>query len=291
MRYLLTVLMVLGLAASGYGLEKKAIQLKEDFGTEPLYTCYMNYYYYIPCPTNSWFWAFSGWTQGQTIGEWFRIGDPSMGRTGSGCPPYIGCDPCGLEDKSIERFRVLDFAGYGTTYPGLFTVRFDIWCCDAYGYPVGPDIWSSGPKELAVAGWNYIDIYPGLPADVYSCGGGFPLHCYPTFLITATHIGTLATYPAWGFDDISKPVSLGCAMHDNGCCPALYPRPQVSHYTAMHSGDYGINWAQIPPTWFLDPGDTTGNTFGFIELAWRVYLGFHVGTEPSTWGTIKAIYK
>jgi len=290
MRYLLTVVMVLALAASGYGLEKKAIQLKEDFGTEPLYTCYMNYYYYIPCPTNSWFWAFSGWSPGQIVGEWFRIGEPSMGRTGSGCPPYIGCVPCGLDDKSIERFRVLDFAGYGTTYPGLFTVRFDIWCCDGNGCPIGPSFWSSGAKELCTAGWNYIDVYY---ADAMTCSseriGGRP--CYPRVLITATHIGTEATYPAWGFDDIYAPVSLGCAMHDNGCCPALYPRPQVSHYATMHSGDYGVDFANCPPYWFLDPADSVGNVYGCVELAWRIYTWMHVGAEPSTWGTIKSIYK
>lgn len=209
-----------------------------------------------------------------------------MSRSGSGCPPYIGCEPCGLESKSIERFRVLDLAGLGGTYPGLFTVRFDIYCCDADGCPVGPRLWSSGPKELSTAGWNYIDVY-------YADGLGCSTHdlCYPRILITATHNGTDATYPAWGFDNICDPVAIGCAMHDTGCCPALYPRPQASHYTTMHSGDYGANFANCPPYWFLDPGDTVGDVYGNVELAWRIYTYFHVGTEPSSWGAIKSMYR
>jgi hypothetical protein len=286
MRCLLIGLLVLGVVASAFGLEKKAVQMREDFGTEPLYTCYMNYYYYIPCPTDSWFWSFSGWSPGETIGAWFSIGEPSMGRTGSGCPPYIGCDYSGLNNKSIERFRVLDFAGYGTTYPGLFTVRFDIYCSDTYGLPVGPPRWSSGPKELCTWGWNYIDVYY---ADGLTCGGQYGQQS--KMLITATHIGSDASYPAWGFDNVSKPMRLGCAMHDTGCCPALYPRPQTSHYGTMHSGDYGVNWSIIPPAWFLDGADSTGDTYGCVELAWRIYTNMHMGTEPSTWGAIKSTYK
>jgi hypothetical protein len=288
MRYLLIVLLVLGLAASAYGLEKRALQMREDFGTEPLYDCYMNYYYYIPCPTNSWFWAFSGWDRGQVVGAWFRVGDPCMGRAGSGCPPYVVCEPCGLENKSIERLRVLDFAGYGATYPGLFTVRFNMYCCDDLGRPIGGQLyWSSGPIELTTAGWNYIDAYYGDFANCSTEGGW----CYPQVLVTATHIGTEATYPAWGFDNISQPVSLGCAMHDNGCCPALYPRPQTSHYSTMHSGDYGVGFVNFPPDWFLDPADSVGDVYGYVELAWRIYTWFHVATEGTTWGAVKSMYR
>jgi hypothetical protein len=290
MRSLLIAVIVVCVAASAYGLEKKAAQMREDFGTEPLYECYMNYYYYIPCTTNSWFWQFSGWRPGQVIGEWFRIGDPSMGRAGSGCPPYLNCHPC--ETGVIEQFRVLDFAGYGTVYPGLFTVNFDIWCADANGCPVGPSLWTSGPKEFCAAGWNYISLSPLVPISLCYTEIQGNLKCYPRILITATHTGTLATYPAWGFDNISTPVGLSCTMHDNGCCPALYPRPQVSHYTTMHSGNYGVAFANCPPQWFLDGGDSVGNTFGCVELAWRVYGKYMFNaTEPSTWGNIKSIYK
>lgn len=83
-------------------------------------------------------------------------------------------------------------------------------------------------------------------------------------------------------------------MHDTGCCPALYPRPSVSHYPGtMHTGDYGVNFAYCPPYWFLNPGDTTGDLYGCIELAWRLYL-INTGptaAEPSTWGNIKSMYK
>jgi hypothetical protein len=286
---ILAVALVLVLATSVSGLEKKAVQMKEDYGTEPLYDCYMNYYYYIPCPTYSWFWNFTGWPAGQVVGEWFTVGDPSMGRAGSGCPPYIACDP--NMAHTIEQFRILDFAGYGTAYPGLFTVEFDIWCADERGCPLAPSLWNSGPKEFCTAGWNVVPVTP--PLCVTRCATIANPPSYPRFLITAKHIGTQATYPAWGFDNISTPITQACVMHDTGCCPALYPRPSVSHYTSMHSGDYGINFAYCPPYWILNPGDSTGDVYGCIELAWRVYLqnSGPTATEPSTWGHIKSMYR
>jgi hypothetical protein len=292
MRSLLITVIVVCVAASVYGLEKKAVQMREDYGSEPLYNCYMNYYYFIPCPTNSWFWILSGWTPGEVVGAWFRVGDPSMGRTGSGCPPYSACDPCA--NMSLEQFRVLDFAGYGTIYPGLYTVRFDVWCADVNGCPVGPPLWSSGPKEFCTAGWNYVNVYPYVSlSDCYTQLQS-NLKCYPRFLIAATHTGTLATYPAWGVDNVSSPLGLSCAMHDTGCCPAMFPRPQVGHYPTMHSGDYGVNFSHCPPQWFLDGADSVGNVYGFAELGWKAYLGGYVDpttTEPTTWGNIKSIYK
>ncbi|HVP58123.1 MAG TPA: hypothetical protein VMU02_08490 [bacterium] len=290
MRYLLTAAFVLVLAASAYPLQHKAIQMREDFGAEPIYDCYMNYYYYIPCTQYSWFWMYTGWHRGDMVGAWFTVGDPSMGRTGSGCPPYAVCDPCGAH--LLEQFRVLDFAGYGTVYDGLYTVNFAVWCADRYGCPVGPPMWQSGPEELCTAGWNYVPVTPMPCLSLCSTQQVGNLKCYPRFLITATMIGLLANYPAWGTDNISTPLMSRCAMHDNGCCPALYPRPAVSHYPTMHSGYYGVNFSNCPPTWLLDTADTVGNLYGYVELAWRVYLrNTYTRTEPSTWGSIKSIYK
>jgi hypothetical protein len=260
--------------------------MREDFGAEPMYNCYMNYYYYIPCPTSSWFWSFSGWLPNDVVGAWFTVGDPSM-TTSKGCPPYTGCDPNNA--YYVGQLRVLDFAGYGTIYPGLFTVEFEMWCGAGDGSPSLPfPVWSSGPKELCTAGWNYIPVN----FCFGSCWTQLPIS-YPRYLFTAKHIGTDARYPQWGFDNISTPLALGGQMHDEGCCPALYPRPQVSHYTTIHSGYYGVNFQYCPPLGFLDSGDTTGNTYGFIELAWRIYL-WNTGptaVEPSTWGSIKSMYR
>jgi hypothetical protein len=290
MRPLLIVLVVVCLAQSAYGLEKEAVEMREDYGSQPLYDCYMNYYYYIPCSTSSWFWSFSGWQSGQVVGEWFRIGDPSMGRAGSGCPPYTTCDPCGAH--VLEQFRVLDFAGYGTLYPSWYTVEFNVWCADASGCPVGPSLWTSGPTELCTAGWNYVVVTPQLCLTNCSTQLQNNMNCYPRFLITARHIGLNPQYPEWGFDDISTPLSKSCLMHDTGCCPALYPRPLVSYYDVMHSGDYGVAFEYCPPRWFLDEADPAGYVYGYIELAWRVYLkNIYTETEPTTWGHIKSIYR
>ncbi len=101
MRYLALVL-VLVLATSVFGFEKKAYQMRDDFGTEPLYDWALQYYYYIPCPTYSWFWAYSGFAPGDIVGAWYTIGDAGTG----------GYDPCDPEQCMVlEQFRVLDFAG------------------------------------------------------------------------------------------------------------------------------------------------------------------------------------
>ncbi|HVP57891.1 MAG TPA: hypothetical protein VMU02_07310 [bacterium] len=269
----------------------KAFQMREDYGTAPLSDCYMNYYYYIPCPTNSWFWMFEFDWPGDMAGVFYTIGDPSMGSAGAGCPPYVSCDPCGAH--VLEQFRILDYAGYGTLYPGLFTVKFDVWCCDELGCPVGPSLWTSGPVEFCNAGWNYVQVTPQLClTNCYTQLQG-PTKCYPRFLITQTSIGTCCTYPAWGVDNISSPLKQRCAMHDVGCCPALYPRPLVSYYSRIHTGIYRWGGTRFcPPFWLMEPADTVGNVLGYLELAWRVYLkNIYTNTEPSTWGSIKSMYK
>jgi hypothetical protein len=40
--------------------EVKPHQIMEDFDYEPLYDCPLQYFYYIPCLTCSWFWAYYG---------------------------------------------------------------------------------------------------------------------------------------------------------------------------------------------------------------------------------------
>ena len=84
-------------------------------------------------------------------------------------------------------------------------------------------------------------------------------------------------------------------MHDIGCLPALYPRPHTGHYPTIHSGYYGVNFQYCPPLWFLDGRDQTddGTEYGFIELAWRIYLscGGPTAAETPAWSTIKALYR
>jgi hypothetical protein len=289
MKYLVIAL-VLVIATSAFGFEKKAYQIREDFGTEPLYDCLLNYYYYIPCPTYSWFWAFTGWVPGDIIGVFFELWDYTMSY--SGCPDYVGCDPANCH--VLEQIRILDFAGYGTVYPGLFTVEYDVYCCDDAGCPIGPSLWNSGPWENAYA-WNYIGLPVDPPISICECATEPDPVFNPRILVTATHTGTDGIYPAWGCDNISTAIEQACMMHDTGCCPALYPRPWVSHYRTIHSGYYGPGFMYCPPQWFCDGRDTTPDCtmYGFVELAWRVYMicSGPTATEPSTWGNIKSMYR
>jgi hypothetical protein len=284
MKYLVFAF-VLVLATSAFGLEKKAYQMRDDFGMEQLYDGALQFYYYIPCPTYSWFWAVTGWEPGDIIGVDFPIGVQGTG----------GWDPVDpLNCMAFEQIRVLDFAGYGTVYGGLFTIEFDLWCWD----PAQPEhhlwLWNSGPVETRFS-WNYIPIDPMICIDICPWGGSHGDHDGPVLVVTATMTGTEGAYPAWGADNISTAWETGCEFHDYGCLPATWPRgaPGIG---GVHSGYFGNGVVQYePPLGFLDGRDTTpdGSQYGFLELAWRVYITClgPSSAEPSTWGNIKSMYR
>jgi hypothetical protein len=284
MRLCIVLALVLILASSAFALEKKAYQMKEDFGTEPLYDGALNYYYYIPTPTSSWFWAFTGWSPGELIGTCFTIGDYGWGG-------WDALDPATCH--SLEVIQILDFAGYGTVYPGKFTIEFDVYCaedpCCGTAAPV-THLWNSGPFETGFA-WNYCYVDP--PLCLTDCG-----QIGPKFVVTATMTGTDGIYPAFGMDNISTPIEQGYPdlIERNGL-PCPYPRFACSAGDPMvHSGYIGTFPFQYwPPLAFLDGDDTTedGSQFGAIELAWRVYIicGGPTATEPSSWGNIKSMYR
>ena len=283
------VLVCILTSSTALAIEKRAYQIREDYGTAPLSDCALQYYYHIPCPTYSWFWAFAGWEFGDVVGKWFEIGDLSMGG-------YGACDP--VNCHLLESIKVLDLMPYGTIYPGMFTVEFDIFCADQYGCPTGPSLWNSHPIDTGWDwgyGWNYVWLDPPLSICPCAVDPGPPPSA-PRILVTATHIGEYySCYPAWGADNISTPLEDGSVMHDEGCLPALYPRPYTGHYATMHSGYYGVDFEFCPPQWFKDKNDTTadGSQYGFVELAWRLYIVCSGPTEtkPTTWSDIKSMYR
>ncbi|MFH1219016.1 MAG: hypothetical protein V1694_01000 [Candidatus Eisenbacteria bacterium] len=281
---LLIMLVLVCLALPALGFEKKAYQIGEDFGTETVTECNLQYYYYIPCPTFSWFWGFYGWTYGDKVGQFYTIGDASTAG-------FATCDPESCH--SIVGIRVLDFAGYGQIYPGLYTVKFNIYCSNELGCPVGASLWESQPIETSQDDWTFIEVDP--PVPVTGCCVQVSPPLMPRILVTATSIGTDNTYPQWGMDNVSAAAIQVCAMHDIGSVPALYPRPASSHYSTIHSGYYGVDFQYCPPIWFKDGADTTqdASIYGYLEFAWRLYVRCFgpQGTKPTTWGSIKSIYR
>jgi hypothetical protein len=198
---------------------------------------------------------------------------------------------------------LLDFAGLGTVYPGLFTFEMDIYYVDTTGTP-SCNLWNSGPLESHF-GWNYFEIRP--PVALSFCSDFcFPWYqgCpYPTILLTMTMTGTEGTYPAIGFDNVSMPADEGCAMHDMGCLPALYPRSgPEGEEPRVRSGFIGNGvfdfWPPKPIPDGRHAADPRGaEWYGFAEPAWRVNMICYgpstapQQTHPSTWGAIKSLYK
>jgi len=287
------VALILLMSTSAYSVESRAYKLRDDMGTEPLYDGVLQYYYYVPCPTYSWFWAFTGdlgyWENGTAVGAWFEVGDLSTGS-------WDALDP--TQCHTLERVRVLDFEGIGG-YPGFFRCRLDVYCCDEYGCPIGPSLWRSGELWTGFA-WNYFTIDP--PLCISSCAADpGPPASRPRVLVTITHDGIARfgepadNYNAWGTDAISIALQEGCVMHDQGCLPALYPRPYAGHYSTIHSGYYGQDFEYCPPQWFKDQNDFTpdGSEYGFLELCWRIYVTCSgpTATQPATWSSIKSMYE
>jgi hypothetical protein len=269
----------------------EAYQFHDDFGVASGADCVLQYYYYIPCPSSSWFWPLWGppgggmWEPGDVIGKWFQVGDSPTGG-------FLPCDP--TECQSIGVIRFLQTCPYSSSaYPNLW--RFDVYCSDEYGCPVSHSLWQSEALEPGY-GWNTILIDP--PVSVCPCAiDPGPPPTGPRILVTATNVSvSSATDPVYfAADNISQSVESGCDMHDVGCQPALYPRPEAGHYGSIHSGYYGRDVAYCPAVWFRDKGDTTPNAsqYGYIELAWQIYLFCYGPTrsQATTWGSIKSIYR
>jgi hypothetical protein len=98
-------------------------------------------------------------------------------------------------------------------------------------------------------------------------------------------------------DNISTALETGCAMHEYGCLPALYPRARCSGTEPRVHGGYigSFPFQYWPPLMLCDGRDTTPNCteFGAVESAWRIYLicAGPNAAEPSTWGNIKSMYE
>ena len=88
----LAVLLALVVPATLFAIEKKQYMMREDYGVEALQGCTLQYYYYIPCPTYSWFWAYYDWDCGDIVGTVYTIGEEGTGG-------HLACDELNCHDK------------------------------------------------------------------------------------------------------------------------------------------------------------------------------------------------
>ena len=189
---------------------------------------------------------------------------------------------------------MLDFAGYGESYPGLFTIELDVYCSDENGNPSG-HLWNSGPRETRF-GWNYFSVSPYVRLDQH-CDNFYQ---NPTIIVTMTFTGTEGKYPVVGFDNIGTAVEAECAMHDYGCLPAFRPRGYLGgEDPKVHSGYAGTYAFEYWPPIALPDGMHAGGgapvAHGYVEVAWRVYMYCGMkspkAVDPTSWGGIKSLYE
>ena len=69
-----TLVSITVLATSGLAFVREILQIKEDFSGDVLSDCELHYYY-VPCPTTSYFYAWSGWEYGDILGQFFVVDD------------------------------------------------------------------------------------------------------------------------------------------------------------------------------------------------------------------------
>ena len=193
-------------------------------------------------------------------------------------------DPC--DTTACMTLDIIDLAFYDVLAPPADqSLNVKIFGADASGEPTGPLLGNRDFQPLfvdtATVTVTAIDFTnngaePGL--DLSGCSGDFVV------LVTWKNS---TGHPSLVLDDVCTCVD-SCAVNPTCCAmgspPYIYPRPKP------HTYDYGTEWAWAKEDSFCGPCDC--GTYGYLEALW--ICGFcteSAATEPTTWSTIKALYR
>jgi hypothetical protein len=193
-------------------------------------------------------------------------------------------EPC--DTSACMTLDVIDLTFYDVLAPpsdqGL---NVKVYGADALGEPVGPLLGNRAftPLFTDTAAFTITSIdftnsgqEPGL--DLSGSGG--------SFVVLVTWKNSTG-HPSLVLDDVCTCVD-SCAVNP-ACCamgiaPYIYPRLKT------HTYDYGFEWAWSKQDSFCDLCGCVG--FGYLEALWTCnFCTESAATKPTTWGTIKALYR
>ena len=193
---------------------------------------------------------------------------------------YAPCDTA-----ACLTLDVIDLVFYGVLAPPADqSMNIKVIGSDLDGEPVGDLLGNQDfePSYTEPGGFTSVEID-------FTNGGiekGLDLSgCAGNFIVLLTWKNT-SGHPGLVLDNISTCVD-SCSV-DPACCemglhPYLYPRPIHTYY-------YGTEWAWSKQDSICDLGGY--ETFGCLEALWTCgFCTASSGTEPETWGGIKAMYK
>jgi hypothetical protein len=193
-------------------------------------------------------------------------------------------DPC--DTAACMTLDIIDLAFYDVLAPPADQgLNVKVYGSDASGEPTGPmlgnrdfDPLFGDTATITVTGIDFTNNgqEPGL--DLSGCDGDFVV------LVTWKNS---TGHPSLVLDDVCTCVD-SCAVNiiccEMGTTPYVYPR------LVTHTYDYGTEWAWSKQDSFCDLCGCM--SFGYLEALWT--CGFctqSAATEPTSWSTIKALYR
>jgi hypothetical protein len=215
----------------------------------------------------------AGASEGESFGVHFNMADS-----------VAWYEPC--DQGACTALDIIDLVLYDVLpSPADQSMNIKVYGADAAGDPTGTMLGNRdfepahmGPGAFTTVSLDFTNggTEPGL--DVSGCGGDFVV------LLTWKNA---TGKPALVLDHISTCVD-SCATNA-ACCqmgmdPYLYPR-QITHTYA-----YGAEFAWSKQDSFCDAGGC--GTYGLLEAFWTCrFCDISAAAKPTSWGTIKAMYR
>ena len=278
MRTLVVAIVLLVLMAGQAGaftvravaMSPQDIQNLMDFRENLAVQCMLSYYYLLAdCAFVS---VIDGIQENNTFGMHFNMTNV--------VPFYPACDTAAC--LTLDAVEIVLYDVLGAPNDQAMNVR--VYGSDSAGEPSGELL---GNRDFTPA--SALEQFTTVVIDFTNGGAvtGLDLSgCRGNFVVLLTWKNATG-HPDLVLDNVSTCVA-GCPANP-ACCqmgsyPYLYPR------TATHTYYYGVG-----PTWAIedsvaDPGGSA--TYGYLEGLWKSdFCKTSAATRPSSWGSIKAIYR
>ncbi len=264
-------------ASQGYGYDHLVVRLTDDhlYNDGQIYassdpTCELSYYYLI---SDCAYVTIIPGIENRTVGVHFTMSDP--------VPWLSACDT-----STCLTLDEIEIVLYWVLPPGNDqSMNIKVYAADENGEPVGEPL---GNRDFQP---TYVDTTlfpvchidftndgsePGL--DLSSCGGDF--------LVLLTWKNDTG-HPYVVLDNVSSCVD---SCSSNPVCCQMGSEPYVYPRTTVRTHDYGFEGSWSKGHAYCDPNGC--DTYGALEALWTCrFCTLTPATQPTTWGTIKALYR